>query len=216
MSSAGHGFDEPPHGQDIRLVVDAIPGLVWLTRPDGSADVFNQRWLEYTGLSPEQAVDSGWKDAIHPDDLLRMLETFHEALHLGRSFEVEGRFRRWDGEFRRFLFRGSALLDQAGKVVKWYRTNIDLHDRKRAEEALRASETYRRLIVDSILGLVCTMSAAGEIELFNLQTLEYFGKTSEELKNWATSDAVHPQDRPRVLTAFARSVETGQFFEIER
>ncbi len=103
MASAGHGSELTGKAEDIRLVVDTIPGLVWLTRPDGSAEFFNQRWLEYTGLSLEQALDWGWKVAIHPDDLPRMLETFHEALSLGRSFEVEGRFRRWDGEFRWFL-----------------------------------------------------------------------------------------------------------------
>ena len=100
MATAGHGYGHPEKAEDIRLVVDTIPGLVWSTRPDGSAEFFNQRWLEYTGLSAEQARDWGWKVAIHPDDLPRMLEIFHEALSLGRSFEVEGRFRRSDGEFR--------------------------------------------------------------------------------------------------------------------
>src|ERR1700693_2025702 len=140
MASAGHSSAHPEKAEDIRLVVDTIPGLVWSTRPDGSAEFFNQRWLEYTGLSAEQALDWGWKVAIHPDDLPRMLDTFHETLDLERSFEVEGRFRRWDGEFRWCLFRGSPLLDGSGKVVKWYGPNIILEDRMRAENALRDSE----------------------------------------------------------------------------
>ena len=164
----GHGSAHPGKAEDIRLVVDTIPGLVWSTRPDGSAEFFNQRWLEYTGLSAEQALDWGWKVAIHPDDLPRMLETFHEALNLGRSFDVEGRFRRWDGEFRWFLFRGSPLLDGSGKVVKWYGTNTDLEDRKRAEDALRDSEQSFRLIVDGIAGLVAIMSTTGEVELIQM------------------------------------------------
>src|SRR6266567_4569859 len=77
------------------------------------------------------------------------------------------------------------------------------------------SEERFRLIVDTIPGFVCTLNAAGEIELLNRQVLEYFGRTTEELKNWATSDAVHPDDLPRVLTAFTRSVETGQPYDIE-
>src|ERR1700730_515049 len=215
MASPGHGSADLSRAEDIRLVVDTIPGLVWSAQPDGSAEFFNQRWLEYTGLSAEQALDGGWKVAIHPDDLPRMLGTFHEALSLGHSFEVEGRFRRWDGEFRWFLFRGNPVLDESGKVVKWYGTNTDLEDRKRAEEALRASETNLRLIVDSIPGLVCTMSAAGEVELLNRHLLEYFGRTAEGMKNWATSDAVHPEDIPRVLAAFGRSIETGEPYDID-
>src|ERR1700688_729975 len=107
MASAEHGSGQPGRAEDIRLLIDTIPVSVWLTRPDGSAEFFNQRWLEYTGLPREQALDWGWKVAIHPEDLPRMLETFQEALNLRRSFEVEGRFRRWDGEFRWFLFRGA-------------------------------------------------------------------------------------------------------------
>src|SRR5580704_7767810 len=67
MASLPHG-EEPGDGQDIRLVVDTIPTLAWSAGPDGSADFFNQRWLDYTGLSAKQALGSGWEVAIHPDD----------------------------------------------------------------------------------------------------------------------------------------------------
>jgi PAS domain S-box-containing protein len=205
----------PQKAQDIRLVVDTIPGLVWSTRPDGSAEFFNQRWLEYTGLSAEQALDWGWKVAIHPDDLSRMLEEFHEALSLGRSFEVEGRFRRWDGEFHWFLFRGSPLLDESGKVIRWYGTNTDLEDRKRAEDALRMSEQGFRLIVDGIAGLVVIMTSKGEVQGFNRQVLDYFGKTLEELNGWSTSDAVHPDDLPDAISAWKHSVETASPYDVD-
>jgi PAS domain S-box-containing protein len=142
MASLWHGVEEPGNAQDIRLVVDTIPTLAWSARPDCSAEFHNQRWLDYTGLSAKQALGSGWELAIHPDDLLRILGTFREALNSGKPYEVEGRFRRFDGEFRWFLFRGSPLLDQSGKVAKWYGTNIDLEERKRAEEALQRSEGY--------------------------------------------------------------------------
>ncbi len=77
---------------------------------------------------------------------------------------------------------------------------------KNSENKLRSL----RLIVDTIPGLVCTLNAAGEVELLNRQVLEYFGKTTEELKNWATNDAVHPDDLPRLIDAWKHSVETGQ------
>jgi len=103
MASLRHGLEEPGDEQDIRLVVDTIPTLAWSAGPDGLADFFNQRWLDYTGLSAEQALGSGWEVAIHPDDLPRILETFREALISVKPYEVEGRFRRFDGEFLWFL-----------------------------------------------------------------------------------------------------------------
>ena len=120
MASLRHGVEEPGDVQDIRLVVDTIPTLAWSARPDGSAEFFNQRWLDYTGLSAKQALDSGWEVAIHPDDLPRILETFREALKSAKPYEVEGRFRRFDGEFCWFLFRGSCATPKfhAGTFIE--------------------------------------------------------------------------------------------------
>src|SRR5258707_6875698 len=97
MASLWHAFDEPGDVQAIRLVVDTIPTLAWSARPDGSAEFFNQRWLDYTGLSAKQALDSGWLVAIHPDDLPRLLDTFRAALTSVKPYQVQGRFRRFDG-----------------------------------------------------------------------------------------------------------------------
>src|SRR6266436_2329122 len=154
MASTRQGPEQSMQAPDIRLVVDTIPTLAWSARPDGSADFFNRRWLDYTGLSAQEALEWGWKVAIHPDDLPRMLETFREALNSIKPFEAEGRFRRFDGEFRWFLFRASPLCDESGKVVKWYGTNTDIKDRKRAEDALRSHEQNLRLLVDTIPGHV--------------------------------------------------------------
>ena len=209
MEAAELNSQKEQPAQDIRLVVDTIPTLVWSASPDGSADFFNQPWLEYTGLSVGQALGWGWKVAIHPDDLPRLMGIFQEGLQIGQPFEVEGRFRRADGEFRWFLFRGNPLLDESGKVAKWYGTNTDIEYRKRGEEALHARELSWRQIVDNIPGLVCTTSASGEVEYLNRQLLEYFGKTPNELKNWPTSDAVHPDDLPHVLAVFKHSIKTG-------
>jgi PAS domain S-box-containing protein len=86
---------------------------------------------------------------------------------------------------------------------------------KNNEAALKESEERFRLIVDTIPGFVCTLSAEGEVELLNPQVLDYFGKTPEELKGWTASDAVHPDDLPRVIAAWRRSVETGEPYVIE-
>src|SRR5467141_854050 len=210
-----HGFEESGDVQDIRLVVDTIPTLAWSAGPDGSAQFFNQRWLDYTGLSAEQALGSGWQVAIHPDELPRILETFREALNSVKPYEVEGRFRRFDGEFRWFLFRASPLCDESGKVVKWYGANTDIEDRKRAEDALRSHEQNLRLLVDTIPGHIVTTTPTGEIELLNRRVLEYFDKTSEELVNWRTSDAIHPDDLALTIAAWTRAIQTGEPYERE-
>src|SRR5712692_568533 len=199
----------------LRTIIDTIPALAWSARPDGSAEFFNRRWLDYSGLSAEEASGSGSTSAVHSEDLNSVVDYWRSILTSGESGEIEARLRRFDGVYRWFLFRASPLRDASGHIVRWYGTNADIEERKHAEEALRSNEQNLRLIVDTIPGLVCTMSAAGEVQLLNRQVLEYFGKTTEELKNWATSDAVHPDDLPRLIDARRHSVETGQPYEYE-
>src|ERR1700676_2500981 len=190
MTSAGQGSEEAWQAQDIRRLFDAMPTLAWSARSDGSADFFNRRWLDYTGLSVEQACDWGWTVALHTDDLKELVDYWRSVLASREPGEIEGRLRRFDGVYRWFLFRATPSFDNDGAVVKWFGTSTDIEDRMRAEEALRATERNLRLIVDTIPGFIFTMTATGEVELANQQVLEYFGKTVEELKEWAFF--VHP------------------------
>jgi PAS domain S-box-containing protein len=212
-----HGFEELGDVQDIRLVVDTIPTLAWSAGPDGSAQFFNQRWLDYTGLSAEQALGSGWQVAIHPDELPRILETFREALNSVKPYEVEGRFRRFDGEFRWFLFRGSPLRDRSGKVAKWYGTNTDLEERKRAEEVLRKSEErWRSVFENSAIGVALTDLNAGYLVTNHVyQTI--VGYTEEELRALDFLSVTHEDYREANWALITELVEgKRRQFQIEK
>jgi PAS domain S-box-containing protein len=201
--------------RNLTALVNTIPTAAWTTRPDGYCDFLNQVWLDYAGMTAEQAAGWGWAEAIHPDDRPKLVEVWHSCLASGTPVDTEARIRRFDGSYRWFLIRGNPLKDERDNILKWYGTCVDIEDRKRGEEALHARELSWRQIVDNIPGLVATMRAMGEIEFLNRQTLEYFGKTGEELKNWALIDAVHPDDLPRVIEARKKSIETGQIYDIK-
>jgi len=127
----------------LRLIIDAIPTVAWGTLPDGSNAFVNQRWLDYTGMSAEQAAGSGWQAVFHPEDIGKHVERWRASLASGRPFENEARLRRaTDGEYRWFLIHGAPLRDEAGNIARWYGTAIDIEDRKRAEQALRRSESF--------------------------------------------------------------------------
>jgi formate hydrogenlyase transcriptional activator len=150
MASAAHSSEQAPEGQDVRLVVDAIPTLVWSARPDGSAKFFNQRWLDYTGLSAEQASDSGWTVALHPEDRGRLMDYWGHLLASGKAGEIEARLRRYDGEYRWFLFRAEPVRDNHGDIFKWYGANTDIEDRKRAEALLAAEKRTLEMIANGV------------------------------------------------------------------
>jgi PAS domain S-box-containing protein len=200
---------------DLRSIINTIPTAAWATRPDGYCDFLNQRWLDYAGMTAEQALGWGWAAAIHPGDRKGVIEYWQSCLASGTPVDTEARMRRYDGAYRWFLFRASPVRDEGGNISKWYGTNVDIEDRKRGEQALRGTEASWRQIVDNVPGLVATMGPMGEVEFLNRQTLEYFGKTNEELKNWSLIGAVHPDDLPRVIEARTKSVEAGQVYDIE-
>src|SRR5882672_1200620 len=130
----------------LRLTIDTIPVLAWCTRPDGSNEFLNQRWLDYTGLTIEEARGWGWKVAIHPDDLPHLLGVWQGLLVSGKSGELEARLRRADGVYRWFLFRIEPLRDSQGTIVKWYGTNTDIDDRKRVEALLAAENKILEMV----------------------------------------------------------------------
>ena len=108
------------------------------------------------------------------------------------------------------------MRDAAGQVIRWCGIAIDVDERKRAEDATKSSESEFRLALDNIPSFVATLDANGELETVNRPLLEYFGQTLEDLRRWSTSDMVHPEDLPRVVAAWQRSVETGMPYESEQ
>jgi PAS domain S-box-containing protein len=133
-------FDEIKKSEDrLRLVIDSIPTLVWRAGPDGVPDFLNQPALDYTGLSPDQ-IETGWPRAFHSDDKTGMLVKWGAIRESGMPGALEARLRRFDGEYRWFLFEAVPLRDESGNIIKWYGSSTDIEDRKRTEQKLRRSE----------------------------------------------------------------------------
>jgi PAS domain S-box-containing protein len=145
----------------LRKIIDTIPTLAWCGLPDASKEFFNKRWHDYTGLSPEEASGWGWKVTIHPDDLEKLMDRSFKFIASEEPGEVEARMRRFDGEYRWFLFRAEPLRDEHGNVVNWYGTNTDIEDRKRAEEKLRQDEMELRQITDAITQTIMVLAPDG-------------------------------------------------------
>ena len=121
-----------------RFLAEAQPDQIWTAHPNGELDYVNQRALDYFDLTFTELVEQGWTQVIHPDDLPRMLERWQASLDTGRHYENELRLRRaHDGAYRWHLTRAVAMTARDGEIVKWFGSNTDIHDQKRAEEAQR-------------------------------------------------------------------------------
>lgn len=211
------GVDEPSQVREPMLnqLIDALPAQVWTTRPDGSAQYLNKKWLDYTGLSLDEAKGSGWAVAVHPDDRPVLLEVWNGLLGSGRPGEVEARMRGSDGDYRWFLFRAQPVRDAAGEVTLWLGTNTDIDDLKKADEILRRSERDLRLFIDAMPAMAWRMTPQGEPSYLNKQLQERFKLEIDDLGSSgrmasAISKIVHPDDRERIADRIASSLRTGE------
>jgi PAS domain S-box-containing protein len=168
----------------VRLLLDTIPTMVWQASADGSVEFFNRRWLEYTGLSAEQARGRGWRVAVHPDDQERLIQARQAMQQAGQPGAVEARLKGADGKYRWFLCRCVPLHDESGQIAGWCGTDTDIEDRKRLEDDLCRSK--------EILDETQRLTRCGSMGL-NISTGEVF---------WSAEGArifgFEPEDRPTV------------------
>jgi len=193
----------------LRDVVETIPTFAWTALPDGAVDFVNRHWQEYTGLSAERTVGSGWQAAIHPADLRRSVERWRASVAFGQPFEHEVRFRRAaDGEYRWFLSKCVPLRDSGGKIVKWYGISTDIEDRKRAEESLRSSEAYLVEAQSLTQNGSCAIDGTShETVYWSDEMFRLFGFDPQQglpmFDQWV--QRIHPEDREKVRLANERT-----------
>ena len=209
--------------EELRRIVDLIPQQIVVLNPAGKAIYANRGSMEYTGLSLEEVRADDFRDRVfHPEDIQRLREQRQKALAGTIPFENEQRALGKDGQYRWFLIRYSPLLDENGKVIRWYASGTDIEDRKQAQEALRnaldqvqKSEARLRQVIDTIPTLVWCDLPDGPNEFLNKQWHEYTGRSPEESHGWGWQATFHPEDLPPLMEKWRELLVSGEPGEIE-
>jgi two-component system sensor histidine kinase/response regulator len=129
-----------------RGLIEALPQMVWTTRPDGYCDYLSNQWIDYTGVPWAEQEGSGWLNALHPADRERVHSIWLAAVRAEHLFDVEYRIRGKDGSYRWFMTRGRPVSSVAGgPITHWLSTSTDIEDQKRSEERLEAAVAERTL-----------------------------------------------------------------------
>jgi len=136
--------------RELRLVIDTIPAMSWSTLADGLNEYCSKSWMEYTGLKQGDELGYGWLEAFHPEDREAHFAKWRAATETGGLFESVARIRGADGIYRWFLTQGAPLRDESGKIVRWYGTNVDIDERKRAESLLQGEKQLLEMIATGV------------------------------------------------------------------
>ncbi len=201
--------------QRLRLIVDTIPGSVWQVGRDG-LEYLNRFVTDYTGKRPDQLVDPGWQDVMHPDDVEHFRNTWLDTVNKGVPLSIEFRLRRQDGVFRWFRTQGTEIRGEGGKVTGWVGVDIDIDDARRAAEAdaLRKSERAMRMIIETIPALVWRATPQGTLDYVNPRLMAYTGKTPQQLECIAWSELLHPDDIEATCRTLNRCLESGESYTL--
>lgn len=178
----------------FRTITNAMPQIVWSTRPDGYHDYYNERWYEFTGV-PYGSVDGeGWNDLFHPEDQPRAMELWSHSLRTGAPYEIEYRLRHHTGEYRWTLGRASPVVDEQGRITRWMGTCTDIHEQKLLQDTLQQSDRrkdeFLAMLAHELRNPLAPIAAAAQMLSFGklsedrLQRLsEVIARQSEHMKS---------------------------------
>ena len=144
----------------LQVLTDAMPQMVWSTRPDGFHDYYNARWYEFTGAPKGSTDGEGWNGMFHPDDQDLAWARWRRSLATGEPYEIEYRLRHNSGEYRWTLGRALPVFGEDGAIIRWIGTCTDIHDAKMAAEQneLLSRELSHRIknifaVISGLIGL---------------------------------------------------------------
>jgi PAS domain S-box-containing protein len=142
METASHRRDTRAWSQDdLTLVLESIPHIVWITTPDGRTEYFNQRGVAFTGLAPEETSGWGWLTVVHPDDVKRARRDWQAAVRAGTPLATEYRVRHADGDYRWVASLAQPVRSLTGNILRWVGTWTDLEEQKQTQQRLREAAT---------------------------------------------------------------------------
>ena len=201
---------------NLSRTINTIPTFIQVSRPDGTVLSVNQAVLDYHGIIQQDVQKEDFRSRFyHPDDLPSLMEKWMRMLTSGESDEIEARLRRHDGVYRWFLIRAQPFRDESGKIVRWYGTSTDIDDRKKAEEALQASERKLTVMINVIPALIHTARPDGYLDYFNSRWLEYLGCSLVDVEGWKWTTWIHPDDLIGIVDKWKACLASGEIFEYE-
>ncbi len=199
----------------LRLVIDTIPQQIWSGPPDGSLDFCNAQWRSDTGLTLEELQGDGWQRMLHPDDRERVVRAWQESVANGTPYEQEERHRGADGKYHWFLARGVPLRDSEGRIIRWYGTNTDIEDRRRAEQELRQSEEHIRAILEYSPNWIFLKDTEGRYLLVNREIERVFGTSQQQIKGKTDSEIFPPEQAAEYRANDLKVLRAGLTMEFE-
>jgi len=210
--------------EKFRTFAQAMPNHVWVARPDGYLDWFNQQTYVYAGVAEGTLDGTGWVALVHPDDVAGASARWGDALSTGETYETEFRLRRHDGIHRWHIARAVPIRGADGRPVRWIGTNTDIQDQKEAAQALSTMNAMlQQKVVDRTADRDRLWRLSTDVMMIsNFEAIIVDANPAWQRLGWSTADLVgkvsldfvHPDDREatrREIGRLSRGITTFKF-----
>ncbi|WP_083477116.1 PAS domain S-box protein [Lacinutrix algicola] len=196
--------------QLFKRLTSKAPAGIYQTDTQGSCNYVNKRWLHYAGMSYEEAMGAGWANAIHPDDVERILQEWKAYVSSGESeLETDFRFLHKDNKVVWVTVKTVGTYDAQNNLYGYIGMAIDVTEKKKAEQKLINSEKlFKRLTSNAPVGIYQT-DKDGVCNYVNEEWMKYSELTFQESLGLGWSTAIHPEDKVRVLSEWEQVVSSG-------
>ena len=148
----------------LRLIVEETPAMVWTMRPDSTLDFLNRTCMTFSGRPIDKLLNDGWLNAVHPDDLDRCVAIYVPAVEARKPFLAEYRLQHADGSYRWLLATGVPRYEADGSFSGYIGCDVDITERKNAEDRIRDSEAALKMSHEEIRYLAGRLIGAQEVE----------------------------------------------------
>jgi PAS domain S-box-containing protein len=151
----------------FRELIESLPQLFWTCRVDGPCDYLSKQWVDYTGVPETEQMGYRWLEQLHPDDRELTVSKWMEKVKTGESFDMEFRIRRNDSIYHWFKTRAVPMRDSDGSIVKWFGSNTDFEEIKKAEEQLKSFSNELEIKVKELDNAIIDLKRSNqELEQF--------------------------------------------------
>jgi PAS domain S-box-containing protein len=208
--------------QLLKSITNASPTALWMADNQLNITYVNQTWVDWTGISYENNMGSGWTAAILEEDRSRAIQTFSDDLSAQRFYEVDFRIVRADGEVRWCIATGNPQYNEHSEFTGYVGSCTDVTDKITAERELKLRNRELNdqikqfeFVTDFMPVQLWTARTDGELDYVNQRAVDYFGTSVDEISGPTWLEGIHPDDRDGCIEAWNNAVNTGDIYQCE-
>lgn len=193
----------------LQTVTNASPAVFWTSGTDMQCEWVNQRWLDFTGKTLDDALVDGWLKTIHPEDLPQCMRTYEQAFDKRTPYSTEYRERNAEGEYRWMLEQGTPRFDADNQFIGYIGSCLDITEFKLAQTSARERGAMLEQVFDVLQDMLFVIDDQERFVYFQAGQRDKLYVTPDQFLGRTLGDVMPAEMVSLQREAMARAREHG-------